>query len=1657
MKGHTIILCTGILFLLVFSGMNLLPLPSGELQTSSVSNMADTSGAVAEPGIATRGNNWYIRVIDDQGDVGMYSSIALDSSDTPHISYLNDSGRDLKYATISQWGWMNTTLDFGNVEGYSSITLDSGDQPHVSYHNDGNLKYVYLSQGGGWTYETVDYGGSLGNHSSIALDNNDDPHISYFDHGQKYLRYARYESGLSRWWIRTIDTGNYLGEYTSIEIEDTAHQFAHISYYDRMNGYLKYSKNQTGGWNTSVVDGVGYSVGRYTSLELDSRDQPHITYFNESNSKIKYTNFDGSQWSFQNPDQQPQAGQFTSLALDSRNHLHLSYYDYSNDDLKYAYYDGNGWQQEIVDSPGNVGLFTSIAVDSHDIPHISYYDLTNGVLKYATIDNVLPTVEDTTQGDPTTGDQFLVQATVQDNIEMDRVHLVWSHDQVGDNITMHRRGNTWDANILLSNSTQPLVYTIKARDRAGNWNVTTEYQMEVTDNDDPEVFDGSPREGFTGDGYNFSMIVRDNVGLREVYVQWEQEGPEKRANMTPGADDLWEGSIILDGGSLTMDYTIFIVDHKGSLYQTAPIEVTVHDNDPPELYDVTADELPGTDGNCTLHAAIRDNVGVSTASMKYHFLDPAGTEMAWKESEMSRQSGDEWIAGFYVPPDAAIMKLFFLAYDEYGNELNTDIHPDIGLITVNVTDTIPPAVDAGGDMTMPEDTDVEFDGTGSSDNIGIINWTWFVDLGDGSEIYLYDEVSSFTFTDVGQYEVSLNATDGAGNDAEDSFTLHVTDATAPVAEAGDNITINQGETARFDGHGSYDNVGIVKWTWTFMYEGVEITLDGPEPEFGFEVPGTYDVTLTLKDETGLGSEDHVVVIVLDTEKPFLSVKVNDMNIDQDAELEVDAGSTVSFSAEGSTDNVDITEYEWVGSGPGDFEIRLVGIAQQYNFDTEGKFSVTLFVRDAAGNEEQLGFVINVVTSSGPVEGKVTARIFIEDTEVSHEGTYQIKVGTALTLDGTHSESRNGDIEGYQWLIRSPGGGEDNDGGDIWGFTFNEEGTYDVELTVSDDEGMTGTITISIRSSQEGAVGLTVGPVLDVDGTPVVGATISFIHDGTRYEAETDSEGMAVFRGYTDGDIPMGTKIKADKDGETMEWKRGETPPRLGTSGGDEEGVPPAIMGAIAIVGIVVIIILLILIVKKKKRRKAAEAEISVLEAELRTMGRGEKETGRVAPEDVESESGEEDDERGDDGAVKGKEIPGKQARKKDGKRGKAPAHEESVTKEAPPEPEDDYEEEEDEDDAEDWDADEEAAEEWDDAESDDELELPPPPEDLKEHLPSLELEKVSSAIKNIIPGYIITDKLGAGGFATVYKAINRDGISVAIKMPKFLDETIDSSILNKFQAEADIWKKLKHKNIVTFLDSDIRPVPYMTIELMEGGNLGGLLKDHRLSVREAKPLMLGILDGLSYAHRMASVHRDIKPENILFTKDGVPKIGDWGIGKFMASESVSQSIGTKGTFLYSAPEQFDKQTYGAVDWSTDIFQIGVVFYEMLTGINPFKADELAAVMGRILTVNPEPPSSIDPDIPAEIDEIVMKCLEKQKEDRWRSTDVLYSKLRDVEKRKQGNLKKYRHSLERALEDGKISRDEENMLGELREHMGITDDEHAALIAELQGDDFSIEV
>jgi tRNA A-37 threonylcarbamoyl transferase component Bud32 len=352
-------------------------------------------------------------------------------------------------------------------------------------------------------------------------------------------------------------------------------------------------------------------------------------------------------------------------------------------------------------------------------------------------------------------------------------------------------------------------------------------------------------------------------------------------------------------------------------------------------------------------------------------------------------------------------------------------------------------------------------------------------------------------------------------------------------------------------------------------------------------------------------------------------------------------------------------------------------------------------------------------------------------------------------------------------------------------------------------------------------------------------------------------------------------------------------------------------------------------------------------------------------------------------------------------------------------------------------------------------ESPKPGAEVEKHdisyrskLSSPGLLDVRDSLKKLIPDYYITHKIGSGGFATVYRAYDQEKNVVAIKLPKFIDETVGASVLDQFKAEADMWTKLKHENIVSFYDSDIRPVPYMVIELLEGGNLKELMDKIRIPVPEVIEIMLGLLDGLSYAHRMASVHRDIKPENILFTKDGVPKISDWGIGKFMASEGSMKSIGSKGTLAYGSPEQISKKKFGEVDWQTDVFQLGILFYEMLTGVNPFYDEDALGIVGNITGETPDLPSSINPDVPAFLDKIIMKALEKQKKDRWRSSEAMFHELNSDLKKKEEGIQKYRKSLERALRDNIITEDEDVMLAELREHFGITAPEHESLLDEM---------
>ena len=166
-------------------------------------------------------------------------------------------------------------------------------------------------------------------------------------------------------------------------------------------------------------------------------------------------------------------------------------------------------------------------------------------------------------------------------------------------------------------------------------------------------------------------------------------------------------------------------------------------------------------------------------------------------------------------------------------------------------------------------------------------------------------------------------------------------------------------------------------------------------------------------------------------------------------------------------------------------------------------------------------------------------------------------------------------------------------------------------------------------------------------------------------------------------------------------------------------------------------------------------------------------------------------------------------------------------------------------------------------------------------------------------------------------------------------------------------------------------------------------------MEESISFMYQMLDGIAYAHRMATAHRDIKPKNILFTKEGIPKISDWGIGKYMAAEGDSVDLELKGTLSYCAPEQIKGEDYGEVDWQTDVFQLGVVFYQVLTGEHPFEAEDTAKTVNNILNKIPSPPSSLRSEIPPELDAIILHALEKEKINRFKTAETMLSKLSEL--------------------------------------------------------------
>jgi len=330
---------------------------------------------------------WVTATVDSNGAVGVYTSLAADANGQPHIAYYETtqglSGYKLKYARMTSGSWqtefVNTALDVGM---FTSLALDANGFAHISYLDNTwrDLKYAY-QDGSGWHGETVDWAGDIGLYSSLALDMGGFPHIAYFDFSNSNLKYARKRA--SGWEVQTVDQAGDVGRYLSLALDQD--DYAHISYYDGTGRNLKYAYLDGSGWHTQTVDMTG-TVGLFTSLALDSGDLPHITYFEDDHDQLRFASLQAGEWVTETVGA-ARLAMDTSLALDADGDPAVAFYDIANGDLRFASRQGITWTLETVDGYGDAGANPSLALDADGVAHISYTgDLCPGPcghLKYA--------------------------------------------------------------------------------------------------------------------------------------------------------------------------------------------------------------------------------------------------------------------------------------------------------------------------------------------------------------------------------------------------------------------------------------------------------------------------------------------------------------------------------------------------------------------------------------------------------------------------------------------------------------------------------------------------------------------------------------------------------------------------------------------------------------------------------------------------------------------------------------------------------------------------------------------------------------------------------------------------------------------------------------------------------------------------------------------------------------------------------------------------------------------------------------------------------------------------------------------------------------------------------------------------------------------------
>ena len=261
-----------------------------------------------------------------------------------------------------------------------------------------------------------------------------------------------------------------------------------------------------------------------------------------------------------------------------------------------------------------------------------------------------------------------------------------------------------------------------------------------------------------------------------------------------------------------------------------------------------------------------------------------------------------------------------------------------------------------------------------------------------------------------------------------------------------------------------------------------------------------------------------------------------------------------------------------------------------------------------------------------------------------------------------------------------------------------------------------------------------------------------------------------------------------------------------------------------------------------------------------------------------------------------------------------------------------------------------------------------------------------------VPGYEILDKLGEGGMGIVYKARHlKLGRVVALKMI-LSGGHARAAELARFQTEAEAIARLQHPNIVQVHEvGEHEGKPFFSLEFCGGGSLDRKLKGTPLPPAEAARLVQTLASAMQAAHEKNVIHRDLKPANVLLAEDGTPKITDFGLAKKLDDAGQTQSGAIMGTPSYMAPEQAGGKSKD-IGPACDVYALGAILYELLTGRPPFKAATPLDTIMQVVADEPVPPSQLQSKTPRDLETICLKCLHKEPGQRYGTAGALAEEL-----------------------------------------------------------------